>query len=251
MRYFLTLAYNGTRYAGWQRQPNATSVQEVLEQALSTILREPVSITGCGRTDAGVHARYFVVHLDTAAGITEPELYGLNSLLPDDIAVFSAIPVAADAHARFDATARSYEYHIHFIKDPFRQETSWFYPQGRLLDLAGMQRVADLLIQYEAFYPFCKSHSGTDHYRCALHQARWVKEGANRLVFHITANRFLRGMVRLIVGACVQAGQGKLRLEDVKEALDRQTTLKRSLSVPAQGLALTDVRYPEGLPAQG
>ncbi|MEZ4941172.1 MAG: tRNA pseudouridine(38-40) synthase TruA [Saprospiraceae bacterium] len=245
MRYFLTLAYKGSNYAGWQRQPNAPSVQETLETALSTILRQTAPLTGCGRTDAGVHARYYVAHLDIEGGLPDTFLIGLNSLLPQDIAVFSIREMPADAHARYDAFERRYEYRITLRKNPFETETAWFYPQGRRLQLDDLQTVAALLQQYEAFFPFCKTHSGVEHYTCSNLKARWeVDEAAQQLVFHISANRFLRGMVRLIVGACIQVGQGQLTLEAVRTALDTQTALEKNLSVPAEGLALTGVKYP-------
>lgn len=244
MRYFLTLAYNGARYNGWQIQPDAPSVQETLEQACRTILQQPIEITGCGRTDAGVHARYYVAHFDAAGTLPERFLVGINSLLPDDIAVYSAQPMHPEAHARYDAFERSYIYYISLRKDPFRTQTAWFYPQHRLLNLDRMQEVANLLPQYDAFFPFCKTHSGVDSYACDLKSARWEwQSNEHLLLFHITANRFLRGMVRLIVGACIQVGAGLIKVEDVRTALDEQKMLKKSLSVPPQGLFLTEVKY--------
>lgn len=245
MRFFLTLAYKGTAYAGWQRQPNAVSVQSRLEEALSTLLRHPVELTGCGRTDAGVHARYYVAHFDTADALPASFVRAVNSLLPPDIAVFSAGQVPDAAHARYDAFERSYEYHISLRKDPFATELAWFYPQHTKLDLAPMQEVAGMLPMFEAFAPFCKSDSGLEHFRCELKSAAWeLAPERHRLVFHITANRFLRGMVRLIVGACIQAGRGKLHPEEIRVALQQQQPLSLSLSVPPQGLFLTSVVYP-------
>lgn len=245
MRYFLTLSYLGTHYSGWQVQPNAPSVQATLESALTTILRQPVGVTGCGRTDAGVHARYYVAHFDATGDLPPTFLNGLNSLLPPDIAVHSFRQVHPQAHARFDAFERSYEYHIALRKDPFSTDTAWFFPQNGKLDLNKMKEVADLLPKYASFFPFCKSDSGTEGFDCEMKAAYWdFQPDAFRLLFHITANRFLRGMVRLIVGACVNAGLGKIETQDVKSALDEQTPLKKSLSVPPQGLLLTDVKYP-------
>ena len=245
MRYFMSLAYLGTHYSGWQVQPNAVSVQTTLESALSTLLRQPGGVTGCGRTDAGVHARHYVAHFDADGDLPTTFLNGLNSLLPSDIAVYKVWPVTPEAHARFDAFERSYEYHIALRKDPFATETAWFLPQNGKLDLQKMQDVAVLLPEYTAFFPFCKTDSSTEGYTCDLKRAYWeYKPEIHRLLFHITANRFLRGMVRLIVGACVNAGLGKIEVADVKSALDEQTTLKKSLSVPPQGLFLTGVLYP-------
>lgn len=248
MRYFLTLSYRGTNYAGWQVQPNAVSVQSTLESALSTILREKIGITGCGRTDAGVHARYYVAHFDTEALLPSTFLNGLNSLLPQDVAVHEIRAVPAEAHARFDAYERGYEYIFSLRKDPFTTETAWFYPQYALLDFEKMQQVAGLLPQYQAFFPFCKSDSGLDHYGCVLKTAFWEQHlDKHQWIFHIRANRFLRGMVRLIVGACIQVGRGQIGVSDVQEALETQKSLSKSLSAPAQGLFLTDVKYPNTL----
>lgn len=245
MRYFLRLSYRGTHYAGWQIQPNANTVQATLESALSTILRQKIDITGCGRTDTGVHARYYVAHFDFESALPPTFLNGLNSLLPEDIAIHEVLPVSPEAHARFDAFERSYQYFITLRKDPFSTETAWFYPQYALLDFEKMQTIAALLPQYKAFFPFCKSDSGLEHFNCDLKKAVWVQHpDTHQWVFHITANRFLRGMVRLIVGACVQAGRGQISVAAVQEALEQQTTLKKSLSAPAQGLFLTDVKYP-------
>jgi tRNA pseudouridine38-40 synthase len=162
-RYFLRLSYLGTRYSGWQTQPNAISVQATLEGALSTILQQNVAITGCGRTDAGVHARYYVAHFDAEGALPTNFLNGLNSLLPEDIAVSAIQVVAAEAHARYDAFERSYEYHITFRKDPFQTKTAWFYPQFARLDLQKMEETANLLPQYKSFFPFCKTDSGLDN----------------------------------------------------------------------------------------
>ncbi len=246
MRFFIELSYLGTRYCGWQRQPNALSVQEVIENALGTILREKIEITGCGRTDTGVHARYYVAHFDYLHPLPPTFLQGMNSLLPPDIALYSATAVAADAHARFDAYERSYAYHISLRKAPFATELAWFYPLHHQLDRQKMAETAALLTRFHAFAPFCKSHSGVDDFDCTLKTAYWdFQPEQHQYVFHISANRFLRGMVRLIVGACVNVGSGKLNLEAVQHALETQTALKKNLSVPPQGLFLTEVKYPE------
>jgi tRNA pseudouridine38-40 synthase len=245
MRYFITLSYCGARFNGWQIQPDAPSVQETLEQACSTILRQPISITGCGRTDTGVHARYYVAHFDAEGELPERFLTGLNSILSDDIAVYGIRAMHPEAHARFDAYERSYVYHISLRKNPFATETAWYSPLNKYLQVDKMQEVADLLPLYNEFFPFCKTHSGVDSYACELKTARWeLLEAEHLLLFHITANRFLRGMVRLIVGACVQVSAGQIQLQEVQSALDEQKSLKKSLSVPPQGLFLTEVRYP-------
>ena len=243
-RYFLSLSYRGTRYSGWQIQPNDPSVQETLETAISTILRETVGITGCGRTDAGVHARYYVAHFDTEAEVPDNLLNRLNSLLPEDIAVFDIQLMPPEAHARFDAYERSYSYHITFRKDPFLTETAWFYPQFQKLNIDKMDDIANMLPYYPAFFPFCKTNSGLEHYNCTLIRATWKRlPDEQGLMFHITANRFLRGMVRLIVGASIQTAIGQLTIPAIQEALEKQQPLPKSLSAPPQGLFLTDVKY--------
>ena len=244
-RYFIVISYRGTRYCGWQSQPNAPSVQSVMEAAISTVLRQKVDITGCGRTDTGVHASYYVAHFDAEGSLPPRFLNSLNSLLPTDVAVSDIRAVGAEAHARYDAYERSYAYHISFRKDPFSQETAWFYPQFERLNLSKMAETAGLLPMYQSFFPFCKTDSGVEAYHCDLKHATWeILPDNNGLVFHITANRFLRGMVRLIVGACIQTGAGQLSVAAVQEALDKQQHLPKSLSVPPQGLFLTDVKYP-------
>lgn len=243
MRYFLRLSYLGARFCGWQKQPNGVSIQETLETALSTILREPVTVTGCGRTDAGVHATYYIAHFDAHQAFPSGFLRGLNSLLPADIAVQSCLPVDAAAHARYDAFLRSYIYTITRSKDPFLTQTTWFYPQAERLDLKKMEQVANVLPRYTNFYTFCKTDSGLDHFDCLVREAKWEQDG-NLLRFHISANRFLRGMVRLIVGASVQAGLGKVAIPEIEAALVQRQPLQLSLSVPPEGLALSAVHYP-------
>jgi len=252
MRHFMTLSYLGTRYSGWQVQPNAPSVQAEIENALSAFFGgKACPITGCGRTDAGVHARNYVAHFDTDAELPAHFLKGINSILPKDIAIHRVKRVPdwdtpeEEPHARFSAYQRSYEYHIVTRKDPFTLETAWYYPQSARLDVQALQDVALLVSNYDTFFPFCKTDSGADHYRCVLKQAYWkALPEEHQLIFYITANRFLRGMVRLIVGACIQAGNGLIRVSDVQTALDKQQPLAKSLSVPPQGLFLTDIRYP-------
>lgn len=250
MRYFLHLSYHGGSYAGWQRQPNALSVQETLEKALSTLLRQTIEVTGCGRTDTGVHARNYVAHFD---GPDEPMpptfLRSINSMLPFDIAVYNVQAMHPEAHARFDAYERSYTYRISTRKDPFTRDTAWAAPRAYDLNLEAMQAVANLLPQYEAFATFCKTGSDARHFRCKLTEACWEQDPENHLLlFHITANRFLRGMVRLTVGACVLAGYGQITPGDVRQVLEEQTPIKGSLSVPAHGLFFEGARYPYGFP---
>jgi tRNA pseudouridine38-40 synthase len=243
MRYFLTLSYRGTEYSGWQRQPNGPTIQACLEEAAGTMLRSKVTIIGCGRTDAGVHARYYVAHFETDVELPQFFIAGMNHLLSADIAVHACSPVDPSAHARFDAFERGYIYTITRRKNPFLTETAWHYPQATRLNRDLLDRTAELFLRYDAFKPFCKSGSGLAHFRCQLMEARWEETG-DLLLFHVRANRFLRGMVRLMVGASVQVAMGKLALDAVQAALDEQTPIRAIHSVPPQGLALTSVRYP-------
>jgi tRNA pseudouridine38-40 synthase len=247
MRYFSELAYRGTRYNGWQRQPNAPSVQKAIEEAMATILGLATEVVGCGRTDAGVHASQYVMHFDHEGAFPKEFLRRLNKLLPDDIAIRSIWEVAPDAHARFDAVRRSYQYHITLDKSPFEPDTAWHFPFYEKLDLERTREAAALLLRYGAFQPFCKSNTDVHTMECALYRSEWVlDEAARRLTYHVSANRFLRGMVRLIVGMCLNVGLGKVELTDVQDALDRQVLLKKSWSVPPEGLFLTEVLYEVG-----
>ncbi|MCP3931435.1 MAG: tRNA pseudouridine(38-40) synthase TruA [Bacteroidetes bacterium] len=245
MRYFVKLAYKGINYHGWQKQPNSSSVQETIEKAFSTILNTHTDVLGCGRTDSGVHAKEYYLHFDSERECPKDFLHRLNIFLPKDIVIFDVFQVAKDAHARFDAYERSYEYYIGFKKDPFSTETVWYNPLALRLDLEKVQEAASLLLAYDQFFPFCKTRTDVKTMECQLKRSEWVlSERSERLVFHITANRFLRGMVRLIVGMCLNVGLGKTSIEEVKEALGNQTRLKTSLSVPPQGLYLTGIKYP-------
>ncbi len=243
MRYFIQLAYNGTRFSGWQRQPNALSVQEILENKLSLLLREPTEIIGCGRTDTGVHALCYFAHFEFEK-IFEPAdlLFRLNKIVGDDIVIQKIFPVSKDLHARFSATQRSYKYHISFKKNPFAQETVWHIPFFEKLDQEKMQAAAQLLLAYKTFAPFCKTNSDAQTVLCDVTESTWIfsDDGA---CFYITSNRFLRGMVRLIVGMCINVGLNQLTIEDVKVALGSQTLLKKSYSVPPTGLFLSGVKY--------
>ena len=245
MRYFAELSYNGTNYSGWQRQPNSPSVQATIEQALSTILRDQISIMGCGRTDTGVHAKQFFMHFDTEKPVVDNLTNRINKFLPKDIAFKRFIPVKETAHARFDATNRSYEYHIEYYKNPLKTDTAYFFPFAHQLDMRLLQEAAKLLIDYDEFFPFCKTHSDAKTMCCDIRECRWtLDEQEDHLVFHISADRFLRGMVRLIVGMCLNVALYKLPLEQVKIAMDTQTRIEKSLSVPAHGLYLTKIEYP-------
>lgn len=208
------------------------------------LLRQPIEVTGCGRTDTGVHASQFFLHFDFDGNFPAHFLRRLNKVLPPDIAVFRLLEVAPDAHARFDATRRSYRYDLTFRKDPFRRQTAYYYPYPQRPDFDRLQAAAHLLLDYDAFFPFCRSHSDAKTMRCDLRRAEWQQVSDDDWTFHISADRFLRGMVRLIVGMCINVGTGQVPLPAVREALDRQTRLEKARSAPPEGLFLTEVEYP-------
>ncbi len=242
-RYVLELAYNGTNYSGWQRQPNAISVEETVDTTLSTILGVTTKIVGCGRTDTGVHASYYVAHFDFDGTFPPMFFRRFNRFIADDIALLGLYRVPADFHARFHATARGYTYRITLGKDPFRQETVASLPQFADIDQQKMQQAADLLLNFTEFAPFCKTNSDAYTMQCNLTEARW-EFTPREWTFHISANRFLRGMVRLIVGMCLRAGEGKLALTTLQEAMEKQSRLPKPWSAPAAGLFLSAVVYP-------
>ncbi len=243
MRYFAELAYNGRNYYGWQKQPDDASVQATLENALSTILNTPLEVVGCGRTDAGVHAGQYYIHFDYGGAFPEAFLRRLNKFLPADIAVYRIFRVRGDAHARYDALLRSYAYYTDLEKNPFRTHTAYHYPYPEPPSFDALQQTAELLGRYETFFPFCKSNTDVKTMRCAIKRCEWEQPNPRRLIFHVSADRFLRGMVRLMVGACLNVGMGKLELDAVQSAMDRQERLEKSWSVPPQGLFLTRVVY--------
>ncbi|MDB5109528.1 MAG: tRNA pseudouridine(38-40) synthase TruA [Mucilaginibacter sp.] len=240
-RFFIELAYDGTNYHGWQTQHNALSVQEVLNKCLSTVLRESIETLGCGRTDTGVHARQFFAHFDAAQFIVHENLLrSINSILPDDIAVKRIIPVSADAHARFDATLRSYEYHIHFEKNPFKTGYSWQVrdePDKALMNLA-----AKIIMEYTDFSCFSKSNTQVKTNNCKITKAEWVQKD-NAIVFQISADRFLRNMVRAIVGTLLMVGHKEISPEAIRNIIESKNRSNAGTSVPACGLYLTEVRY--------
>ncbi|WP_409151300.1 tRNA pseudouridine(38-40) synthase TruA [Sphingobacterium sp. BS-2] len=243
-KYFLEIAYNGTAYHGWQIQDNAVSVQEKLNQALSILLREEVETIGAGRTDSGVHAKQLFVHFSSKAKVLENKdrfVHSLNALMPFDISAKRLIGVSAEAHARFDATQRSYEYHVHFQKDPFLHEFSWQLrdkPDVEKMNIAALD-----LLGRQDFSCFSKSNTQVFTNYCDIKRAEWLWDG-DRLVFHISADRFLRNMVRAIVGTLMEIGLGKKPIEHIKEVIQSMDRSKAGTSVPACGLYLTEVNYP-------
>ena len=244
MRYFLELRYLGAAYCGWQRQPDQPSVQQTLERALTTLLREPIETTGAGRTDTGVNASYYVAHFDCTKPVADPAqtLYKLNFLLPEDISVEGLTPVAEDAHARFHACEREYRYYIEPRKNPFTRHLTWQYYVP--LDVARMNRAAAFLLEYEDFTSFAKLNSNNWTNICHVQRADWEELADGRLCFTIRADRFLRNMVRAIVGTLVDVGRGRYTPEDFRSIIESRDLSRSSAGAPAQGLFLSDVRYP-------
>lgn len=243
-RYFIQLSYDGTKYHGWQIQPNAVAVQEVLDGALSTVLRQPIETVGCGRTDTGVHAKVFFAHLDVIDGPSAMDhglIKSLNSILPPDIAIQKIIPVDDEAHARFDATLRSYAYYIHFNKNPFNTNYSWLLRD--MPDIELMNEAAKIIMEYTDFSCFSKSNTQTKTNNCKIAHAEW-RPVENGMVFHISADRFLRNMVRAIVGTLLMVGRKEIKPEDVQKIIESKNRSNAGTSVPACGLFLTEVRYP-------
>lgn len=242
MRYFIEFAYKGTNYHGWQIQPEAISVQEVLTKATNLILKDTFELVGAGRTDAGVHASQMYAHFDTEVDFNfEDAVRKVNSYLPEDIAVSRIFPVADDAHTRFDATARTYEYHIHLKKNVFSKDLSWYH--FRKLNIDKMNEAAKILLEYEDFECFSKTHTDVFTFNCTITEAHWQLNNDN-LVFTISANRFLRNMVRAIVGTLINIGLEKIEVQEMRTIIESKNRGKAGFSVPAHGLFLTKVSYP-------
>lgn len=244
MRYFLELSYDGAAYFGWQRQPDMPSVQQTLEQALTTLLREKIALTGAGRTDTGVNASYYVAHFDLSAPVADPAqtVYKLNFLLPGDIAVRSMTPVADDAHARFDAREREYRYFIEPRKNPFTRHTAWQYYVP--LDVERMNLAAAFLLQCDDFTSFAKLNSNNRTNICRVMRAEWTADAHGVLCFTIRADRFLRNMVRAVVGTLVDVGRGRYTPDEFRRIVLSRDLSRSSGGAPAQGLFLSDVLYP-------
>ncbi|MDC6366762.1 MULTISPECIES: tRNA pseudouridine(38-40) synthase TruA [Flavobacteriaceae] len=245
MRYFIRFSYFGKAYHGWQNQPNALTVQEVLEKALSTLLRTTVEVVGAGRTDAGVHAKEMYAHFDHETIRETAELvYRLNAFLPEDISIVEIFSVKSDAHARFDATERTYEYWIVRQKNPFYSDFAHFVKQP--LDVEAMNKAAALLLEHTNFECFSKSNTDVKTFNCDVRYAEW-KEVENRLVFTIAADRFLRNMVRAIVGTLLDVGFGKIKPDKINTIIASKNRSEAGVSVPAKGLYLTKVLYPKDI----
>lgn len=243
MRYFIELSYKGTAYHGWQIQKNAQSVQQTLNTALGTILGQSIETVGSGRTDAGVHARQQVCHVDLNDAVNPDDLvYKLNALLPSDVAVKTMYRVADEAHARFDATSRSYQYYICRQKDPFKTNTCYLF--NRKLSLNGMNRACQMLLGEQDFKSFSKTKTSVEHFVCTITEAVWHSDN-DSYYFYVSANRFLRGMVRALVGTLLEVGMEKLNENQFKQVIASKDRTKAGRAVPAHGLFLTKVVYPD------
>jgi len=251
LRYFIELAYKGTNYHGWQYQPGAVSVQETINKSLSILLKTNIDIVGAGRTDTGVHAKQMFAHFDSEVELKENQLIQkLNSFLPNDIAINGLIKVADDAHARFDATKRTYQYYIHTVKDVFEKEGSYFFQTP--LDIKKMNAACKILFKHSDFECFSKVNTDVKTFNCVIFEANWKlkkirdnqdNNGIDKLVFTITADRFLRNMVRAIVGTMINIGTGKINIEDFERIIESKDRSQAGFSVPAHALYLTKIDY--------
>ena len=251
MRYFIELAYKGTNYHGWQYQPGVVSVQETINKSLSILLKTNIDIVGAGRTDTGVHAKQMFAHFDSEVELKENQLIQkLNSFLPNDIAVNALIKVTDEAHARFDATKRTYQYHIHTAKDVFEKEGSYFFQTP--LDIKKMNAACKILFKHSDFECFSKVNTDVKTFNCVIFEANWKliktqksqgNKGVNKLVFTISADRFLRNMVRAIVGTMLNIGAGKINIDDFERIIESKDRSQAGFSVPAHALYLTKIDY--------
>lgn len=242
MRYFITFSYDGTAYRGWQIQPHSVTVQEELQKALSTLMRKPMEVVGAGRTDTGVHARKMIAHFDHDEVLDCPQLvYKLNKLLPRDIAVQHVEPVADDMHARFSAKSRTYHYYVHLDKNPFLRSYSWQVYGNPDFEL--MNRAARVLMEYKDFTSFSKVNTDTKTNDCTITEARWDRVGEDQWRFTVTANRFLRNMVRAIVGTLMEVGRGRMTIEQLRSVIEAKDRCRAGDSVPGNALFLVEVLY--------
>ncbi|MCL4143423.1 UNVERIFIED_CONTAM: hypothetical protein GTU68_005398, partial [Idotea baltica] len=245
-RYFIELSYNGKNYHGWQVQPNAVTVQEILTKALSTILREQIDLVGAGRTDAGVHALQLFAHFNVGMVLDTTHLIKkLNSFLPEDIVINNLFLVNDNTHARFDAIKRSYQYRIWLGRNPFLTDTTWQLYQKKP-DIPKMNEAASILTEYTNFKCFSKSKTEVRTYNCKVTEAKWVLKD-NELTFYISADRFLRNMVRAIVGTLIEVGLNKKSIDDFIDILESEDRRNAGFSAPPQGLFLSEVKYPESV----
>ena len=239
-RYFIELAYKGTNYHGWQSQPNAVTVQQTIENTLSKKLQEDIKITGAGRTDTGVHSEFYIAHFDTDKAITKKTIFGLNRMLPNDISIFKIYQVNENKHARFDAKSRTYEYRISTTKNPFYTETTAFIPTNFNIEL--LNKASKVLLEYTDFTSFSKLHTDVKTNNCKITEVSWREENGF-IIFKITADRFLRNMVRAIVGTLLEVNSGKISIKDFEEIILAKDRSKAGKSANAEGLFLFDIKF--------
>ncbi len=241
-RYFIEVCYDGADFGGFQIQSNQVSIQGALEQAMATLYREPIALTGASRTDAGVHALQNFLHFDTTIEITQKHIYNLNALLPNSIVVKGIYRVPAEAHCRFDAVKRSYTYQIHSQKNPFLEGRSWYYPFP--IDVSALQAAAATLLNNTNFESFSKKNTTVNTFDCQITKAQWVQEGSC-VYFHIDSNRFLRGMIRGLVGTMLHVGRGHATLAEFQAIISSKNEQNVDFSTPAHGLYLSSIQYPD------
>jgi tRNA pseudouridine38-40 synthase len=241
LRYFIEISYQGKKYHGWQSQPDANSIQEEINKAISVVLQEEIVVLGAGRTDTGVHAEQMFAHFDTTQNLDINYVFKFNSILPEDIVIYTLEKVKDDKHARFDALSRSYQYKIWLGRNPFLLDSTWQIHYQKL-DVKAMNEAAMILLEYENFQAFSKVKTEVKTFNCDVTEAKWIQNG-NELIFHISANRFLRNMVRAIVGTLVDVGKHKISKEDFRNIIVSRDRSKAGLSVPAKGLYLTEITY--------
>lgn len=244
MRYFIEVAYKGSNFNGFQVQDNAKTVQAAIDHAISTLMRTSVVTTGSSRTDAGVHAMQNFLHFDMEQPLHPQFLYKVNAILPGDVVIRHIYQVADDAHSRFAALSRSYEYTLYMKKDPFLQDRGYFFPYRLNVEL--LQQAAGILKEYQDFMTFSKRNTQVRTYLCTIKESYWTL-GTDRIVYNVTANRFLRGMVRGLVGTMLRVGREKLSIEGFREAIESRNCVNADFAVPPQGLFLMKVVYPEGM----
>ena len=241
-RYFIEVSYDGADFGGFQIQQNQQTIQGTLEAAMATLYRETISLTGASRTDAGVHALQNFFHFDTAIEVTAKHIYNLNAILPNAIVVNGIYIVPADAHSRFDAVKRSYIYKIHTQKSPFLEGRSWYYPFP--IDINALQSAANTLLLHKDFESFSKKNTTVNTFDCTITKAEWTQEGS-LIQFNIDSNRFLRGMIRGLVGTMLQVGRGQINLDRFEEIIRLKNEQNVDFSTPAHGLYLSNIEYPE------
>ncbi|BAV04269.1 tRNA pseudouridine38-40 synthase [Filimonas lacunae] len=244
-RYFLEVAYKGTRYSGFQIQENVATIQAEVERALKVLSRQEIELTGSSRTDAGVHALQNYFHFDSDREWTPRQLYSLNAIIEPDVVIKRITPVPDDAHSRFHATAREYNYHIYSKKDPFRDDRAYFFPYT--LDTALLNQAAAILMEYRDFTSFSKRNTQVKTFLCSIEISQWHFNEDGTLYYHVKANRFLRGMVRGLVATMLKVGRGALSLDDFRKVIEAKDCSKADFSAPGHGLFLVAVHYPEGL----